>query len=225
LLGNGTSALQTVAPSTSGNVLTSNGTTWTSSAPSITTTSGAAPYFGARAFVSFSSKTLANILASYTQSGTTVVLTVASHTYKAGYNIFVDITSGTGVDGLYVVTAVTATTITYTAGTSLTTLGNATIRQCSIYTGSQNVANVPYQTTGVFVVNFTTSMPFQNYVAIGSCGTNNGGVWQTGDDNVVGFGVNGYAGIRTTESIRGFTYNSAGSGLEDSSLISLTIFA
>ena len=34
LLGNGTGALQTVAPSTSGNVLTSNGTTWTSAAPS-----------------------------------------------------------------------------------------------------------------------------------------------------------------------------------------------
>lgn len=33
LLGNGTSALQAVAPSTSGNVLTSNGTTWTSAAP------------------------------------------------------------------------------------------------------------------------------------------------------------------------------------------------
>jgi hypothetical protein len=33
LLGNGTSALQTVAPSTSGNVLTSDGTTWTSAAP------------------------------------------------------------------------------------------------------------------------------------------------------------------------------------------------
>ena len=32
LLGNGTSALQAVAPSTSGNVLTSNGTTWTSAA-------------------------------------------------------------------------------------------------------------------------------------------------------------------------------------------------
>lgn len=36
LLGNGTSALQVVAPSTSGNVLTSNGTTWTSAAPSST---------------------------------------------------------------------------------------------------------------------------------------------------------------------------------------------
>ena len=33
LLGNGTSAVQVVAPSTSGNVLTSNGTTWTSAAP------------------------------------------------------------------------------------------------------------------------------------------------------------------------------------------------
>lgn len=33
LLGNGTSALQTVAPGSSGNVLTSNGTTWQSTAP------------------------------------------------------------------------------------------------------------------------------------------------------------------------------------------------
>ena len=36
LLGNGTSALQTVAPGTSGNVLTSNGTTWTSASASPT---------------------------------------------------------------------------------------------------------------------------------------------------------------------------------------------
>jgi hypothetical protein len=35
LLGNGTSALQTVAPSTAGNVLTSNGTTWASTALSV----------------------------------------------------------------------------------------------------------------------------------------------------------------------------------------------
>ena len=35
LLGNGTSAPQVVAPSTSGNILTSNGTTWVSSAPSV----------------------------------------------------------------------------------------------------------------------------------------------------------------------------------------------
>ena len=34
LLGNGTSAVQFVAPGTNGNILTSNGTTWTSAAPS-----------------------------------------------------------------------------------------------------------------------------------------------------------------------------------------------
>lgn len=33
LLGNGTGALQAVAPGTSGNVLTSNGTTWASATP------------------------------------------------------------------------------------------------------------------------------------------------------------------------------------------------
>lgn len=37
LLGNGTAALQVVAPGSSGNVLTSNGTTWTSAAPAAAT--------------------------------------------------------------------------------------------------------------------------------------------------------------------------------------------
>jgi hypothetical protein len=41
ILGNGTSAVQVVAPSSSGNVLTSNGTTWQSTAPSVTTTNTA----------------------------------------------------------------------------------------------------------------------------------------------------------------------------------------
>jgi hypothetical protein len=36
LLGNGTSAVQVVAPGTAGNVLTSNGTTWSSTAPATT---------------------------------------------------------------------------------------------------------------------------------------------------------------------------------------------
>jgi hypothetical protein len=54
LLGNGTSALQVVAPGTSGNVLTSNGTTWASTAvPSpaaLSTASGSAPSYSARAW-------------------------------------------------------------------------------------------------------------------------------------------------------------------------------
>ena len=45
LLGNGTSAIQTVAPGTSGNVLTSDGTTWASSTPTPGVPSGAVMSF------------------------------------------------------------------------------------------------------------------------------------------------------------------------------------
>jgi hypothetical protein len=55
LLGNGTAAVKEVAPGASGNVLTSDGTAWTSAvAPTgITASSGSAPYYGARAWVNF----------------------------------------------------------------------------------------------------------------------------------------------------------------------------
>jgi hypothetical protein len=49
LLGNGTSAFQVVAPSTSGNVLTSNGTTWTSAAPAVSLSANNA-FTGANTF-------------------------------------------------------------------------------------------------------------------------------------------------------------------------------
>ena len=55
LLGDGTNPVKFVAPGTNGNILTSNGTTWTSaSAPTgITATTGSAPYYAARAWVNF----------------------------------------------------------------------------------------------------------------------------------------------------------------------------
>jgi hypothetical protein len=83
LLGNGTSAVQAVAPGTSGNVLTSNGTTWTSAASPVTiastaeaeagtnntnfitplrmregfNASGSAPVYACRAWVNFNGTT------------------------------------------------------------------------------------------------------------------------------------------------------------------------
>tara|TARA_R110000787_G_scaffold32754_1_gene86540 strand:+ start:2997 stop:3821 length:825 start_codon:yes stop_codon:yes gene_type:complete len=60
LLGNGTSTLQMIAPSTDGQVLTSTGTTWQSEAIStITATTGTLPYYGARSFGWFNGDTLA----------------------------------------------------------------------------------------------------------------------------------------------------------------------
>jgi hypothetical protein len=53
LLGNGTSALQTVAPGTAGNVLTSNGTTWASSTPTPATAPAGASIYTANNFGGF----------------------------------------------------------------------------------------------------------------------------------------------------------------------------
>lgn len=54
LIGNGTSAVDFVAPSTSGNALVSNGTSWASGNPArLSTASGSAPSYSARAWVNF----------------------------------------------------------------------------------------------------------------------------------------------------------------------------
>jgi hypothetical protein len=204
-------------------------TTWASSTPAATTnitpTSGTAPYFGARAFASFSLVSYSNLLATATAASGTVTLTITSggpHTYQVGHYIYVSASTNFG---LYVVTAVTSTTISYT-GTLPT--GIITISQCSVYAGSQNVANVVFQSTGAFVINFTTAMPFTNYMAIGSAGSPNGAIFTSGDDNVVSFGCNtgGFnTGIRTTQSIRGFTADYGGGPYQNASLVSVTIFA
>ena len=83
LLGNGTSALQTVAPSTSGNVLKSNGTTWTSAvAPETGIGIGqtwqnmtASRAFGG-SYTNSTSKPIMVAISSTSGSGTTMAATV-----------------------------------------------------------------------------------------------------------------------------------------------------
>ena len=61
----------------------------------------------------------------YSQSGTTVTVTATAHGRSVGNTVYVEITSGNGVEGTYTVATVpNANTFTYTAGTSLTTSGN-----------------------------------------------------------------------------------------------------
>ena len=157
---------------TSGQVLTSGGAsaapTW-SAAPSpaaLTTASGSAPSYSARAWVNFDGTANTNLTGTYSQSGTTVTVTATAHGLIAGNAVFADITSGTGVDGDYTVATVTnANTFTYTAGTSLTTSGNITIRRNTIR-GSGNVSSISDNGIGDYTVNFTTAMPDANYSAV-----------------------------------------------------------
>ena len=61
----------------------------------------------------------------YSQSGTTVTVTATAHGLAIGNTVYIEITSGNGVEGTYIVATVpNANTFTYTAGTSLTTSGN-----------------------------------------------------------------------------------------------------
>jgi len=103
LLGNGTSAPQFVAPSTNGNVLTSNGTTWVSSTPATVNTTQLA-----KAWVRFSvSGTTPTITSSYN---------ISSVTYNAtGYYSFVFTSALANADY-----AVTSSGSINTAGTAFT---------------------------------------------------------------------------------------------------------
>jgi hypothetical protein len=63
----------------------------------------------------------------YTRSGTTVTATITAHGLTNGATYEVDITSGDGTDGEYVITVSDANTITYTDTNSGTTSGNINV--------------------------------------------------------------------------------------------------
>ena len=68
-----------------------------------------------------------SVSATYAQSGTTITVTKSSHGYVAGNVIVVDFTSGTGIDGEYVIQSTgSVNDFVLTGTTSQTTSGNCT---------------------------------------------------------------------------------------------------
>jgi hypothetical protein len=68
-----------------------------------------------------------SVSATYAQSGTTITVTKANHGYVAGNVIVVDFTSGTGIDGEYVIQSTgSVNDFVLTGTTSQTTSGNCT---------------------------------------------------------------------------------------------------
>lgn len=127
LLGNGTSALQVVAPGTSGNVLTSNGTTWTSATPAsgltITSTTTNANYNLGFQSASSGTTTVDYINTSFTANPSTGALTapnvvasngllVNSNTVSASYSI----PSGSSAIGAGPITVASGVTVTIPSG-------------------------------------------------------------------------------------------------------------
>jgi hypothetical protein len=151
------------------NNLTVNGTGNQSIAGTLKFDSGygsVATAYGCRAWVNFDGITNNNLTGTYSQVATDVTVTVVAHGLIVGDTIYVDITSGTGVDGTYTVATVTdADTFTYTAGTSKLTSGNITLRRNTIR-GSGNISSIADLGTGSFRVNFITAMPDVNYACL-----------------------------------------------------------
>jgi len=129
---------------------------------------GTAPVFGVRAWVNFDGTTAANIGGTYVRVGTTVtVTTTVDHGLIVGHKVYLDFTSGTAVDGAFVVTGRTSSTIfTVTHGTPGDTTGSVTLNR-RLIRASGNVANVSLLGTGQYAVNFTTALPDANYARSG----------------------------------------------------------
>lgn len=126
--------------------------------------------YAARAWVNFNGTANTSLGGTYSQSGTTVTVTATAHGLAVGQIVYADITSGTGVDGVYTVATVpNANSFTYTAGTSLTTSGNVTLTRNTIR-ASGNVSSVSDNGTGDYTINFTTAMADANYAAIVTAG-------------------------------------------------------
>jgi hypothetical protein len=124
LLGNGTSALQAVAPGSSGNVLTSNGTTWSSSAPA----GGPNPLHGDQVFTS--SGTF-NVPAGVTA----VKVTVIAAGGNSGNGITNDYPGGGGGAGGYIVDYVAVTA----GGTATVTVGTNAGTRTSSFAGTTTI--------------------------------------------------------------------------------------
>jgi hypothetical protein len=158
--------------------------------------SGSAPIYACRAWVNFNGVPLTG---TYSQTGTSVTVTMTGHGLNVGENVNLSPTSGTGVAGSYIVdTVVNANVFTYIAGTSLTTSGNITR---NIYIrASGNISSIVDNGTGDYTVNFITAMPSNNFSAIAISGRDSDG---TGGNSRMNSIVDRY----TTTYVRIATWN------------------
>ena len=117
----------------------------------------------AKAWVNFNGQPLSG---TYSQSGTTVTVTMSAHGMAVGDKFYIDITSGTAVDGAYVVATSATNSFTYTAATSLSTTGN-----CTRYVWIRNsygITSVVWTSSSFYTINFSSAFSNTNYIFNGS---------------------------------------------------------
>ena len=168
LIGNGTSALLAVAPSTSGNVLTSNGTAWTSAAIAARVSSFSAGTTG------FTPNT-----------ATTGAVTLAGTLAVANGGTGVTTSTGSGANVLGTsptIASPTLTTPVFTAAPMPAVVGTAPLYMVrawargtsSTIAAAGNVGSVTRNSAGNYSLNFTTAMSDTTYACVWTCATTAG---------------------------------------------------
>ena len=102
----------------------------------------------------------------YNQVGTAQVVTLANHNLQVGQKAYLDYTSGTAVDEILTVTAVTPTTFTGTSATSATTSGNVNVYlpiDICFYLVSTSTVTLTNQFFPLFVASIPTTYDNQSY--------------------------------------------------------------
>jgi len=149
---------------------------WTSAIPAappaLSTASGTAPSYANRAWVNFNGDfaSITTLTGTYVRlaASTTVTVTATAHGQLVGSQVYLDFTSGTALDGAYVVTTVAdANTFTITTVASTATSGNVSLRRCAIR-ASGNVSSVTYNGAGDYSINFTTPIQDANFCLSGA---------------------------------------------------------
>jgi len=192
ILGNGTSAVQVVAPGTSGNVLTSDGTTWTSAAPAAGltgVTDSGTPYTtalgtGAGASITTGGENTAVGYEALNDATSNDAFTAIGYqslrlagATGGGYGVAVGSNSGYSITTATYLTAIgQSAAYSLTTGTSTTAIGSGALYSCTV--GANNTAvgfNASLSVTG----GYNTSVGY-NALRSGSTGTYNVAVgWQS----------------------------------------------
>ena len=171
-----------------------------------------APVYGCRAWVNFDGSANTNQAATYSQSGTTVTVTLNAHGYLAGHVVYADIQTGTAVDGQYTITSVATDTFTYTAATSLTTSGNVNLIRSTIR-GSGNIHSVTDYGTGRYYINVATAIPDTNYAVM-----TNSGETSTGGYNSFG------PPVANRSTVAFSVYTASDTAAADNASVSIVVF-
>lgn len=131
-------------------------------APGVFNASGNAPVYACRAWVVFSGLPVNNT--TYSQSGTAIVVTSNGHGLSPGMIVDLNFTTGSALDGPYVIQSTNTNTYTVLAADSKTTSGFVT--QNTVIKASGNVSSITDNGTGDYTLNFTEDMPDANYAAV-----------------------------------------------------------